>query len=72
MAGGSYKWEKGNTVAQTDVASPTKIAERFNAIVLEPGSKFSIQVSQNYELKAYSRNPNGVNVVMGKCPIYLF
>lgn len=53
MAKGGYEWTKGNQSVQTDAASPTQVAEKFSAIVVEPNSKASIEIEQNPDLSVY-------------------
>jgi hypothetical protein len=64
MAKGNFEWRKGNQSVQTDAASPTQIAEDFDAIVVKPNSKVSIEIEQNASLSAYLWGSQRENVVL--------
>ena len=56
MAKGGFRWTKGNQTATTDAASPTQIAEDFEAIVTEADSQAKIVIEQNPSLSVYTWN----------------
>jgi hypothetical protein len=53
MEMGGFQWEKGNQAVTTDAASPSQIAERFEAIVLEPNSKVNIVIEQKPNINVF-------------------
>lgn len=64
MEMGGFRWNDGNRSVITDAASPTQIAEHFEAIVLEPNSLVTIQIEQNPDLTAFLWDTFETNVVL--------
>lgn len=52
MAKGGYYWRKGNRNVQTDASGPMQLAEKYEAIEIEPGSTLTIEVEQTPQLSS--------------------
>lgn len=52
MARGNYQWKKGNSHVQTDAVGTEQLAEKYQAIVLEPESIMTIEIEQTPQLSA--------------------
>ncbi|MEK5330304.1 MULTISPECIES: hypothetical protein [unclassified Lysinibacillus] len=63
MEAGGYQWERKKWLTtetvQTDHASPNQVAEKLQAIQLEPNMNMRIEVEENPEIFVYLWNENG-------------